>query len=236
MTQSPPIRRVSLRGAETDDDLSPLTVTDDDADAIVAVGPAAVERAALADADTPILVVDADDGRHGARRDALADAATALANGAYRSVTHAVLDVDVDGECLGRAAFDVTLMTGETARISEYAVSAAGERLFDVRADGVVVSTPLGSAGYGRAAGGPVVTPGGGLSVVPVAPFSTRANPWVLPGPLSLGVERDDDVSLFVDGDERCRVGPDEPVDIAAAGEFTCLRPLLEEPPELEKH
>jgi NAD+ kinase len=237
MAQSSPISRVSLHGAGIDADLSPLMVTDDDADAIVAVGPEAVERAALAAADTPILAVDAADGRHGATRDGLADAAAALANGAYRSVSHTILGVDVGGERLARAVFDATLMTSETARISEYAVSAAGERLFDVRADGVVVSTPLGSAGYGRAAGGPVVTAGGGLSVVPVSPFSTRANPWVVPGPLSLSVERDEgDVSLFVDGEERRRVGPDEPVEIAAVGEFTCLRPLVEEPPELEKH
>ncbi|MFC6735555.1 ATP-NAD kinase, partial [Halolamina salina] len=75
----------------------------------------------------------------------------------------------------------------------------------------------------------PVVTPGAGLSVVPVSPFSTRANPWVVPGPLSLTVERDEGaVSLFVDGEERRRVGTDEPVEIAAVGEFTCLRPLVE--------
>ncbi|QKY18843.1 NAD(+)/NADH kinase [Halolamina sp. CBA1230] len=227
MTQPTPISRVSLRGADAD--LPSLSLDDDDADAIVAVGQDAVERAALGDDGLPILAVDAQDGRHGATRDRLDAAATALANGAYRSVSHPVLGVDVNGDRIGRAVFDATLMTSEPARISEYALSVEDEPLFDVRADGVVVSTPLGSAGYGRAAGGPVVTPGGGLSVVPVAPFSTRVSPWVVPGPLTLSVERDEgDVSLFVDGDERRRVGPDDPVEIAVISEFTCLRPLVE--------
>lgn len=235
MTQPTPISRVSLCGADAE--LPPLSIDEDDAEAVVAVGAAAVERAALADESTPILAVDADDGRHGTTRDRLRDAAAALAEGEYRSVAHPVLGVDVAGERVARAAFDATLMTSEPARISEYALAAEAERLFEVRADGVVVSTPLGSAGYGRAAGGPIVTPGGGLSVVPVAPFSTRASPWVVPGPLTLSVERDEgDVSLFVDGEERRRVGPDEPVEIRVVDEFTCLRPLLEEPPELEKH
>jgi NAD+ kinase len=235
MTQSTPISRVSLRGADAD--LSPLSTSDDDPEAVVAVGTDAVESAALADDETPLLAVDADDGHHGTTRERLDDATAALADGAYRRVTHPVLGIEVDGERVGRAVFDATLMTSEPARISEYALSVDGERLFGVRADGVVVSTPLGSAGYGRAAGGPVVAPGGGLSVAPVAPFSTRASTWVVPGPLALHVQRDEgDVSLFVDGEDRRRVSPDEAMDINAVGEFTCLRPLVERPPELEKH
>ncbi|KPN30831.1 putative inorganic polyphosphate/ATP-NAD kinase [Halolamina pelagica] len=235
MTQSTPISRVSLRGADAD--LAPLSLDDDDPDAVVAVGADAVEAAALADADRPILAVDADDGRHGTTRDRLADAAAALAAGSYRRVSHPVIGVAVEGERVGRAVFDATLMTSEPARISEYALVATAERLFDVRADGVVVSTPLGSAGYGRAAGGPIVAPGGGLSVVPVAPFSTRASPWVVPGPLSLQVERDEGaVSLFLDGEQRRQLGPAEPVEISVVDEFTCLRPLVAGSPELEKH
>jgi NAD+ kinase len=235
MTQSTPISRVSLRGADAD--LSPLSTSDDEPEAIVAVGHDAVESAALADAETPLLVVDADDDCYGTTRERLDVAAAALADGRYRRVSHSVLGVDVAGERVGRAVFDATLMTSEPARISEYALSVDGERLFDVRADGVVVSTPLGSAGYGRAAGGPIVAPGGGLAVAPVAPFSTRASPWVVPGPLALHIQRDEgDVSLFVDAEERHHVRPDDPVEIDVVGEFACLRPLVDGPPELEKH
>lgn len=236
MTQSTPIGRVAVRGATVDAADLPLeTVEQGAAEAVVAVGADAVERAGLADASTPVLAVDV--GRHGTARDDLHTALRALAEGAYRTVSHPIVQVAVDGEQVGRAVFDVTLMTSEAARISEYALTAEGERLFGVRADGVVVSTPLGSDGYGRAAGGPVVAPGGGLSVVPVSPFSTRASPWVLPGPLSLCVERDEGaVSLFLDGEERRAVQPGVPVSVDAVGEFTTLRPVPDRRRELEKH
>jgi len=234
MTQSTPISRVHVAGAAGDADLGPLEpAAEGDAEAVLAVGDDAVADAALADTSAPILPVG--DGRHVTDRDALASAAEALAAGAYRTVSHPVLSVAVDGEPVARGVVDATLMTSEPARISEYALAAEGEQLFEVRADGVVVSTPLGSAGYGRAAGGPVVAPGGGLSVVPVSPFSTRASPWVVPGPLALSVERDEGaVSLYVDGKERARVGPDQPVTVSAVDSFSCLRPLSRE--ELEKH
>lgn len=228
MTQPTPISRVRLCGAASDKDLGPLETVEADAEAVVAVGGDAVAEQALSDDSAPILPVGVDD-REGATCDALGGAADALAAGDYRTVSHPVLEVSVDGEAVARGVFDVTLMTSEPARISEYALAAEGECLFEVRADGVVVSTPLGSAGYGRAAGGPVVAPGAGLSVVPVSPFSTRAGPWVVPGPLSLSVERDEgEVSLYVDGAEVAQVLPDAPVGVERVGTFTGLRPLPE--------
>lgn len=238
MTQSSPISRVSLHGAP-DADLGPLETVDadEDADAIVALDDAAVGDAALSDTSTPVLVVGVDDGRYGTDRDGLPAAGAALADGDYRTVSHPVFEVTVEGEPVTRGVFDATLMTAEPARISEYALAAEDERLFDVRADGIVVSAPLGSAAYGRAAGGPVVAPGGGLSVVPVSPFSTRASPWVVPGPLSLTVERDEGaVSLYVDGAERGDVAPGDRVGVAVVDGFTAFRPLAGARAELEKH
>jgi NAD+ kinase len=232
MTQPTPIGRVRVRGAASDPDLGPLEAVEADAEAhaqaVVAVGAEAVAEQALSDDSSPILPVSVDDCA-GTAQDTLDGAVDALAAGDYRTVAHPVLGVSVDGEEVARGVLDVTLMTTEPARISEYALAADDERLFDVRADGVVVSTPLGSAGYGRAAGGPVVAPGAGLSVVPVSPFSTRASPWVVPGPLSLSVERDEgEVSLYVDGAEVGQVSPGESVVVERVGTFTCLRPLAE--------
>lgn len=229
MTQSPPLSRVSLHGMESGAISSLETVSGDAAEAIVAVGADALASAALGDTSLPLLAAGVGDGTDGTTDETLESAAEALATGNYRTVTHPVLGVDVDGEEVGRAVFDVTLMTSEPARISEYALTADGERLFTVRADGVVVSSPLGSAEYGRAAGGPIVAPGGGLSVVPVAAFSTRASPWVVPGPLTLTVERDEGaVSLFTDEDERRAIEPGEAVSIHVVDEFSCLRPQHE--------
>ncbi|OYR46328.1 MULTISPECIES: NAD(+)/NADH kinase [unclassified Halorubrum] len=214
------------------------------ADAVVAVGDEAL-RDVLVDApDAPVipvgsrrLAVDSDAAER--RMGALLDAALCgdgdrsgdgdrLADGDFpadgdrpaddvRRVTHPVLAVDAgDGEAR-RAAFDVALVTAEPARISEFAIDFAGGTHESFRADGVVVATPLGSGGYASAAGGPIVEPGGGLSVASISPFSTRTDAWVAAGRLSLSVEREaESVALVVDGEERGDVDPHRSVAIEA--------------------
>lgn len=185
-----------------DADADAETGTGTDVDVLVAVGEAALTALAAAPPAVPVLPVAADLGRHAVAPDRLADALRALAGGGHRTVAHPVLAARVGDES-ARALLDVTLMTSEPARISEYAVRADGERVDAVRADGVVVATPAGSDGYARDAGGPLLGPGTGVCVVPVAPFATRTDSWVLAPPVGLSVERDDGpVALYVDGTE----------------------------------
>ncbi len=101
------------------------------------------------------------------------------------------------------AVFDIALMAAEPARISEFSVAEDGAEIARFRADGVVASTPAGSHGYNRAAGGPTLSSGTGVaSVVPIAPFSTSAGHWIAPiESVRLAVERDETpVELLVDG------------------------------------
>ncbi|MFB6220441.1 MAG: hypothetical protein ABEH90_03295 [Halolamina sp.] len=231
MTEASPVRRVAVRGADdgilSETALSAASLVD--AEAIVAVGEAALTDAALSEPPVPLLPVGVDAGLHSVARPALEAAAAALAEGKYRTATHPVLDVRTGGEQVARAAFDTTLVTSEPARISEYALTADGEQLTEVRADGIVVAASYGSAGYSDAAGGPLLAPGAGLSVVPIAPFTTRADEWVVPGPLELTVERDEgEVSLYADQEAVGTVPPHEPVRVTTGGGFGCLRPLSE--------
>jgi NAD+ kinase len=123
------------------------------------------------------------------------------------------LDISV-GDQQSIAVFDTTLMTSEPARISEYAVRVGGRPHAEFRADGVVVASPLGSSGYNRAAGGPQLAPKTGVAVVPIAPFATIADKWVLTPPLSVAVERDDSVSVFADTTHLTTGGAELTVDI----------------------
>ena len=133
-----------------------------------------------------------------------------------------------------RVIFDVALMAAEPARISEFAVGGVGDRIAQFRADGVVASTPAGSHGYNRRAGGPTVAGGTGVaSVVPIAPFSTSAGRWVLPiDAVELTVERDETpVELLVDGRRECVVDADEPIELSTVGTFeTYVLPELDDP------
>ncbi|WP_224332419.1 ATP-NAD kinase [Haloprofundus halobius] len=193
---------------------------------VVAVGERAFVDAVRGRSGRPILPVGVG-GPHAVPPSG-ADAAFAALRGSdrLRTVEHPLLSVDVDGDHVADAVFDAMLVTSEPARISEYAVGVGDDPLDAFRADGVVVATPLGSSGYARAAGGPVVTPGAGVAVVPVSPFSTRWDTWVVDGSVSLSVERDEGpVSLVVDGARTTAVGPHAPVTVECDASVTLLRP-----------
>lgn len=196
-----------------------------DAAALVAVGEDALLEAVLDGPAKPVLPVAVDAGRYAVSRSALAPAAAALADGEGRAEAHSTLSVSVDGDSVGRALLDVTLMTSEPARISEYGVRIDAEYVAEFRADGVVIATPLGSAGYARAAGGPLLTAETGVCVVPVSPFATRTDTWVAPDDVVASVERDDgDVSLYLDGRETVPLAPHERVTVRPDGEIRVLR------------
>lgn len=200
-------------------------VPESEADALVAFGEEALVDAALADPGVPLLPVDAGPGNHSVPKRRVGQALDALAAGEDWSESHPVLSVTVDDERVARALLDVSLMTNEPARISEYSVRAGAEEVDRFRSDGVVVATPAGSAGYARAAGGSVVVPGAGLSVVPVSPFETIPNTWVLDDDLTLAVERDDsDVDLIADGRVVGSAPAETSIEIARDGRVEFLR------------
>lgn len=56
----------------------------------------------------------------------------------------------------------------------------AGEKVADVKGDGLVISTATGSTAYALSAGGPLVAPGySGLIIVPIAPHSLHSRALV---------------------------------------------------------
>ncbi|SHG48786.1 NAD(+)/NADH kinase [Halobaculum gomorrense] len=198
-----------------------------DPDAVVTLGERALVETALGDPSAPILPVDAGDGRHAVPRADAGAAIAAVADGEGWTELRSTLSVTVGGESRARAVLDATLMTVEPARISEYAVAEAGdpEAIGRVRSDGIVVATPAGSSGYARAAGGSVLAAGTGLSVVPVSPFATTADTWVLDDEARLRVERDDcDVRLIADGEVAGTVPPNVDIRVAVDGRVPFMR------------
>lgn len=216
------IAAVGLEVASTVHDAAEIGEVADDVTALVAVGPSSVRACALADGDLPVVPVATGASHHTVQRRALAATMAAVRDGEAVTREHPVLRLAVDGERVGRAAMDATVMTAEPAKISEYAVGCEGEALASVRADGVVVATPVGSGAYARAAGGPVVGHGAGLAVVPVAPFTTRSTPWVVDGAVTVSVERDESaVTVFADDGHVRTLGADETVTVDIAGGVT---------------
>jgi NAD+ kinase len=204
----------------------PATVRDAEPALLVTVG----EEALLALADerptAPLLPIDAGRGIESPNGSDAVSAVSSAFDGTGVERTHPHLTVVLNGEPVDTALMDVMLVTSEPARISEYAIERDGERLSSVRADGVVVATPVGSHGYAAAADGPALAVGtDAVCVVPIAPFHTTSPTWVLdPDDVGLSVLRDEgDVSLLVDGRDRGFVGRDAHLGLRVDGSIRLL-------------
>jgi len=189
---------------------------------VVAAGESAIVDLVRGGIDVPIVAVGADAGLRSVPFERLDAAVEQAVEGEAPTISHPIVEVTGGFEPI-RAAFDVGLMAAEPARISEFAVRSEGRRVSRFRADGVVASTPAGSGGYNRNAGGPVLAPGTGVaSVVPIAPFATAAGRWIVPlDAIELAVERDETpVELLVDGRRELTVDPGGSVTVSRVGAF----------------
>ena len=119
------------------------------------------------------------------------------------------LEVTLDGRHLPPSLNEVALTSSRGAGFLRYSLEIDGERVWRDAGDGVVVSTPTGSTGYGLSAGGPVVMENAQtLVVVPIC-SATGQRPLVLPREAHVAVT---DVEsrlgrvLVLDGRRRYRV------------------------------
>lgn len=71
---------------------------------------------------------------------------------------------------------DVVIHRGGDLRVLNFIIYVNGEHLYTYTADGIIISTPMGSTGYSMSAGGPVVEPAANLIVV------TPINPHIFNG------------------------------------------------------
>ena len=196
----------------------------DESDAVVAVGESALLAVARTGTDAPILPVAAGRGVRSVPRTDLATAVADFVAGDYEPASNPLIDVHVADRTRATVFFDLMLVSAEPAQISEYAVDHGADPVAQFRADGVAVATPAGSSGYTSAAGGPVLSPDtDAVAVVPVAPFETDSDHWVLPVEgLTVSVERDETaVHLLADDRVVGPVDPHETVRVVPTGSVT---------------
>ena len=76
---------------------------------------------------------------------------------------------------------EVVIMTDKPAKMLHFEVQVDGEIIEEVRADGLIVSTPSGSTAYAMSAGGPIVDPKvGGFIIIPICPYKLGARPFIV--------------------------------------------------------
>lgn len=77
---------------------------------------------------------------------------------------------------------ELVLMTSQPAKMLDLRVSVDEEIVDEVRADGLIISTPSGSTAYAMSAGGPIVDPRVDAAIIiPICPFKLNTRPKIVP-------------------------------------------------------
>lgn len=200
-------------------------VLEADPSLLVTAGERTLSDLARAAVEIPVLPVGDVAGIESVPVDRLPDALDAALAGDASARARSVLGVEHRGHTR-RALFDVTLVTAEPARISEYTVRSGSDPVSTFRADGVVVATPAGTHGYAGTVDAPSLSSAvDAVAVAPIAPFVTQTRRWVLPDDeVGLSVERDEGaVTLVVDDRSVETVPVDSRVTVGVDGALSTL-------------
>lgn len=140
-------------------------------------------------------------------------------------------------ERAGRAEFegvalnDAVVTAGPPFRMIELELSIDGDVGPQLRGDGVIVSTPLGSTAYNVSAGGPIVAPAlPAIVITPIAAHSLAFRPIVAPASstLALTITRANDgehagTTLMLDGQQHTRLRAGDVVRITRDAQTVTL-------------
>ncbi len=104
----------------------------------------------------------------------------------------------------GKVVNDLVVGRSGLARLVDLRMWCNAEELGRIRADGVILSTPIGSTAYAVAAGGSLVSPDlRAMELCPVSPFMSRFRPLILGSENTVTIEVDgptDEALLTLDG------------------------------------
>jgi NAD+ kinase len=119
---------------------------------------------------------------------------TPMIAGDYEEEHRTMLEGGVwrDGERIfeGLSMNDVVVSRGATASMVELKVDIGDDFVANMRADGLIVSSPTGSTAYSLSAGGPIMHPGiAGWLLVPIASHTLSNRPIVLPDTQEICIE-----------------------------------------------
>lgn len=130
-----------------------------------------------------------------------------LLDGKFVPETRMLLDAEVLREgrevAANLALNDVVVDKGAIGRMIEFELFIDGEFIYNLRADGLIVSTPTGSTAYAMSAGGPILHPTlTGIALVPLAPHALTNRPVIVSDQveIELHVTHSDDARVHFDG------------------------------------
>jgi len=115
---------------------------------------------------------------------------------------------------------DVVVNKGATGRLIEFLVHIDGQFVYDLRSDGLIVSTPTGSTAYALSSNGPIVQPSvPAVVLVPICPHTLSNRPIAVSDTSRIEVvlKHAADARLHIDGQPRFDLAEHDCVTIARA-------------------
>jgi NAD+ kinase len=98
---------------------------------------------------------------------------------------------------------DAVVDKGAIGRMIEFELFIDGEFIYNLRSDGLIVSTPTGSTAYSLSAGGPILHPTmTGIALVPLCPHALTNRPIIVndSAEIELRITQADDPRVHFDG------------------------------------
>lgn len=122
------------------------------------------------------------------------------------------------GKPVPDALNEVAILTGIPGKIIHVKYYIDGGLGDEVRADGVIFSTPTGSTGYALSAGGPFVDPRlDVVGIIPLAPVALSSRPMIVPADSVIDVKNlstSRKTIMAVDGQFYCYIKPEVEIRI----------------------
>ncbi len=136
-----------------------------------------------------------------------------------RARIHATVKLKSGKRIAFDALNDIVIERGSFSQLISTAIYFDDSLVNQIKADGLIISTPTGSTAYNLAAGGPVLHPDvRGLVLTAVAPHSLTSRPLIFPDDRKLILKLDKTTStahLIVDGQKVLDLSSDDEVTIS---------------------
>ncbi len=153
-----------------------------------------------------------------------------LLDGRFIPETRLLLDAEVtrDGKevATNQALNDVVVDKGAIGRMIEFELFIDGEFIYNLRSDGLIVSTPTGSTAYAMSAGGPILHPTlTGIALVPLCPHALTNRPVLVndKADIELRIIHADDPRVHFDGQVTLNLQKDDCVRLRRSEYSICF-------------
>ncbi|NIM17723.1 MAG: transposase [Candidatus Aminicenantes bacterium] len=112
--------------------------------------------------------------------------------------TRKLLEIDYKGNTY-MTLNDVVAGKGNIARIIKMRLDIDDSHVAEIKADGLIISTPTGSTAYSLASGGPIVSPKvNGMIITPICPHSLTFRSLVIPDNSTVKVTLISDLESYI--------------------------------------